>query len=180
MSNFVVLDDQRSVVGAWLKAVEALDKRSKQAYNLVYTITEPNILRASDRAAIKVFNSFASSLNVHTTETVANTIFPLDTFHAKGSDLFYDYYLDYIFPKVRKQWGTYFERMVVRRNDDGSAMTKDGIRLNPLERLIEKLDRRVKKTAKTTTHYEIALDDPTFDLATFEYRSGEGRLAVIG
>lgn len=168
MSNFLVLADQRSTVLAWLQAIEELDKRSKEAYNLVYTITKPDILNVGDLAAVRKFNQLAGNLNLHSTETVANTIFPLDTYRSKGSVEFYEYYLEVILPKVRKRWGTYFERMITRRNDDGSLMMKDGVRLNPLARLIDKLDRRVKGTARTTTHYEMGVDDLSFEIAAFD------------
>jgi hypothetical protein len=174
MSNFIALEDQPTTVHAWLQAAKALAGTGNRAYNLLYSVSEPSKLTAGGREAIKIFNSFALSHGLHSTETVANTIFPLDTYLSKGPDAFSDYYLDAIFPKVRKQWGTYFERMVRRHNDDGSPMTKDGEPLNPLVRLVEKVRRRVDGSGRTTTHYELSLDEPQLDLATYDpHHDGE-------
>jgi hypothetical protein len=170
MPNLLALDDRPTTVTAWLQAVKALSMNGTHAYNLVYSITQPSALSPKDSKIIRVFNAFALENNLHTTDTVANTIFPLDTFSSQGADNFYDYYIDRIFPKVRKQWGTYFERLIRRRNDDDTIMMKDGEPLNPLALLVSKVARRVAGLGRTTTHYEIALDDPVLDLATYDAR----------
>lgn len=171
MANHLVLEDATSVVAAWIQATKALDAAKKPVYNLVYTINQPATMLASDDAVIKILNEFATKNGFHTTDTVANTIFPLDTFRAKfsqGADEFYDYYLDTVLPRVRKKWGTYFERMISRQNDDKTPMIKGNRRLNPLEILTEKLKRRVDDPPKTTTHYEIPLGDVALDIATYD------------
>ncbi|QNN64628.1 hypothetical protein H9L12_10085 [Sphingomonas rhizophila] len=168
MRNSLALDDQPTVARSWLQAVTALENNGNRAYNLVYSVTEPFSLQPADKTVIREFNSFALAHGLHSTETVANTIFPLDTYLSQGPAAFSDYYLDAIYPKVKKQWGTYFERMVRRHNDDGSAMQKDGGLLNPLVRLVEKVKRRVEGNGKTTTHYELSLDEPSLDLATYD------------
>lgn len=168
MPHTLVLSNKDTTTKAWLQAVKALDKNSKHAYNLVYSVIKPEQLTGPDKEVVRIFNEYALKSGLHTTDTVANTIFPVDTFRSKGSTEFYDFYLQSIFPKVRKQWGTYFERMICRRNDDGSMMQKDGTRLNPLHLLIKKIERRIQAIGKTKTHYELALDDPIFDLATYD------------
>jgi hypothetical protein len=170
MPNHLVLEDRATVVGAWLGATGALSSVTKPVYNLIYSVSCPDSLTASDRAAIKVFDQFALSSGFHSSETVANTIFPLDTYRATielGSEQFYDYYLEHILPRVRKKWGTYFERMIVRRNADGSPMLKGNQRLNPLDVLTEKIRRRVESPPKTTTHYEVSVDDIALEIATY-------------
>lgn len=165
---FLALKDQSTTVLAWFQAVQALDKCSKQAYNFIYSVTDPGTLTDNDKNVIKVFNKYALANELHSTDTVANTIFPLDTYLSKGGDDFYEFYLAEVFPRVRKQWGTYFYRMICRKNDDGSTMTKDGTALNPLVLLIEKVARRISGTGKTKTHYELALDDPALELSTYD------------
>jgi hypothetical protein len=162
------LDDQTTTVAAWGSAVRALSTNGRHAYNLMYSVTEPGTLTASDKTAIRLFNTFALEHQLHTTDTVANTIFPLDTFLNRGATDFYDFYIDRVFPKVRKQWGTYFERLVRRRNDDGTIMMAEGKALNPLALLVDKLKRRAAGLGRTTTHYELTLDDPILDLATYD------------
>ncbi len=166
MTGYLALEDSSTVVGAWLNAVSALRLNKSRAYNLVYTVTSPELMTESDRRVVAEFNEFVRDGDLHSTETVANTIFPLDTFRSQGSDEFYKYYLSTVFPKVRKQWGTYFERMIRRRNDDGSVMlTKDGP-FNPLQHIVKKVGRRLRQGG-TTTHFEVSLDDPAFDISTY-------------
>jgi hypothetical protein len=167
MSGFVALDDQPTVTAAWLHAVARLLQNGNRAYNLVYSVSEPSSLTAVDISVAKSFNDFAKANGLHTTETVANTIFPLDTYRSQGVAELYEYYLNDILPKVSKQWGTYFQRMIRRRNDDGSMMMLDGLPFNPLARLVQKVARRVQHGG-TTTHFELSLDDPAFDLATYD------------
>ena len=171
MQNHLVLTDSASVVSAWLQATKALGDAKKPVYNLIYSITDPANKLPSDDDVVTIFNKFAADSGFHSTETVANTIFPLDTFRAKfpqGSDEFYEYYLETVLPRVRKKWGTYFERMISRPNDDRSPMMKGNRRLNPLDILVEKLKRRVENPPKTTTHYEIPLGDVALDIATYD------------
>lgn len=170
MANHLVLDDSDSVVGAWLAATAALSDASKPVYNLVYSVNRPTVLPSGDKMALKIFDSFAISHTFHASDTVANTIFPLDTYNAKikmGSEAFYDYYLDTVLPKVKKKWGTYFERMIVRYDVNRSPIMKGNRRINPLDALIEKLKRRIDNPPKTTTHYEVSIDDIALEIATY-------------
>lgn len=170
MANFMALEDASSVLAAWLHATKALSTASKPVYNLVYSITSPDSQSEDDAAIIRKFNKFAIGHKFHSTETVANTIFPADTYKSKyslGADAFYDFYLDIVLPKVKKQWGTYFERMITRLNDDGKPMMKGNRRLNPLDLLVDKLKRRVERKANTTTHYEVSIDDLALEIATY-------------
>ena len=173
MADHLVLATSNSVVEGWLAATQALSTAKKPVYNLVYSTSSPADKQAGDDAVIRTFNAFAATHGFHSTETVANTIFPLDTYMAKrGSphDEFYDYYLDVVLPRVRKRWGTYFERLTIRRNDNGTAMMNGNRRVNPLDLLIEKLKRRVEEGRGTKTHYEASMDDAPLDVATYDSR----------
>lgn len=170
MANHLVLEDTISVVGAWLASTKALSVASKPVYNLVYSVTSPTELSSGDKNVLKIFDKFAIEHGFHPSDTVANTIFPLDTYNAKmksGASEFYDYYLGTVLPKVKKKWGTYFERMIIRYNADRSVMMKGNRRLNPLEIVIDKLKRRVDNPPKTTTHYEVSIDDVSLEIATY-------------
>ena len=168
MSGVLALDECATVPEAWLQATEALLRRGGWAYNLVYSVLDPSTLTPAGRRVVAEFDAFArTTAGLHSTETVANTIFPLDTYRSQGAEAFYGFYLDMVHPKVRKRWGTYFERMIRRRNDDGTLMLSDGRPLNPLARLVDKTRRRVLRGG-TTTHYELSLDDPAFEIATYD------------
>lgn len=169
MANNLVLADTPSVVGGWLQATHALQGSQKPIYNLVYSIIGPTNINESENQVIKRFNEFALDHRFHPTETVANTIFPLDTYLKNANDrtAFYQKYHDVVLPKVRKKWGTYFERLTIRRNHDGSLMMRGNALLNPLEILIDKLKQRVEYPPKTTTHYEISPGDIALELAVY-------------
>jgi hypothetical protein len=169
MANYLVLADAPSAVAAWLQATRALQESPKPVYNLVYSALSPTEKLPSDDGVVKLFNNFALEHKFHTTDTVANTIFPLDTYRAHAADRakFYRAYHDTVLPKVRKAWGTYFERLTIRRNHDGTPMMRENAQLNPLEILIEKLKRRVDDPPKTTTHYEISPGDIALEIATY-------------
>ena len=166
LGSVLVLDDRRTAAEAWVAASSVLSERRGHAYNLVYCVTEPSTRTSTDATLVRRFDAFARDNGLHSTETVANTIFPLDTYRSRGAS-FYDFYLDEVLPKVRKQWGTYFERMTRRRNDDGSVMVRDGIPLNPLSLLVDKLARRTRGGG-TTTHYELSLEDASFEIPTYD------------
>jgi hypothetical protein len=170
MANYFVIEDKCSAVVAWLHATKQLSVAKKPVYNLIYSITSPDSKSAEEEEIVSKFDKFALDHGFNTSETVANTIFPLDTYRAKygkGADEFYEYYLNTVLPKVRKRWGTYFERIISRRNDDGTFMMKGNRRLNPLDVLIDKLKRRVEKKANTTTHYEVSIDDIALEIETY-------------
>lgn len=169
MANYLVLPDASSAVSAWLHATRALKEAPKPIYNLVYSILSPSEKLPADDDVIKLFNKFSLEHRFHSTDTVANTIFPLDTYRANAADraALYSAYHGTVLPKVRKAWGTYFERMTIRRNHDGSPMLKGNELVNPLEILIEKLKRRVENPPRTTTHYEISPGDIALEIATY-------------
>lgn len=168
MKSLIVLPDTDSTVSAWLQAVSELRKNSGHCYNLVYVVSKPNRFMPNDIEVIREFDQYALQSGLHSVETVANTIFPLDTYRSQPSDGFYDYYLADVFPRVKKQWGTYFERMISRKNADGSLMEIAGKQFNPLEAIILKAKKRVKTSRGSKTHFELSLDDPALDFPTFQ------------
>ena len=58
--------------------------------------------------------------------------------------------------------------MITRPNERGTPILIGNRRLNPLELLIDKLKRRVEKTGKTTTHYELSIDDIALEIPTYD------------
>ena len=171
MPNFLVLEDTSTTLAAWLQATRQLSVAKKPVYNLVYTINTPSEKSYEEDVIIRKYDKFAIASDFNTSETVSNTIFPLDTYLSKyhlGSDIFYDCYLNDVLPRVRKRWGTYFERMITRPNERGTPILIGNRRLNPLELLIDKLKRRVEKTGKTTTHYELSIDDIALEIPTYD------------
>lgn len=163
------LDDQASISAAWRQAVRFLrDQKARQAYNLAYVVTEPHIRTIEDRMIFSAFDAFARTAKKKSITTVANTIFPLDCYRLGGSKGVFDRYELDVYPRVKKQWGNYFDRMTRRRTLGGEVLLdKDGEILNPLKLLIEKLALRVKSARGSTTHFELPLTDDAFDIATY-------------
>ena len=168
MNNYSALPDREEISTAWIEAARLLRSiKGRATYNLIYSITEPSALTSRDANIIGKFDDFALQNGISTTTTVANTIFPLEVYLSGGLiGLFYTYDAD-VFPKVKTAWGNYFDRMTRRRNAAGTPMTHDGVVINPLKTLVEKLKKRVNTSSGSKNHYEIALDDEAYELSTY-------------
>lgn len=168
MSNVSALPDSKSISEAWIAAVSYLKSNNRSCYNLIYAIERPDERTDSDLKLYERYDALARTGEVGTVTTVANTIFPLDTYLKFGSPAFYDHYEKDIFPNVKKGWGTYFERMTRRKGTDGIYfLDKSGGPLNPLATVVRKLTDRVNQGRGTKTHYEVAIADEGFELTTY-------------
>lgn len=163
------LKDANSVVDAWREACSHLMNQSgRKCTNLIYSVKNPSVLSKTDLKVISDFDEFAKKHNLNSSTTVANTIFPVDTYLKYGSSNLYSRYMDEVFPRVTTNWGTYFERMVQRRDPKGNAIKgRDGQPINPLESLTSKVAARLSKGNGTKTHYEMLLDDEALELTTY-------------
>lgn len=164
------LDDKRSTSEAWLGAVSYLKAQpGHSCYNLAYVITEPHVKTANDDHVIAEFDLFARTAGRHSVNTIANTIFPLACYRAGGAPHVYEDYPNSIYPRVKKGWGNYAERMLRRRDTNGNLLLdKEGIPINPLKSLTAKLHARVKTKRGTKTHYELPVSDEVFEISTYD------------
>jgi hypothetical protein len=120
--NFSTLSDSHNVSEAWLKAVRALREKKGQAYNLIYSVSNPGELSHEDALVISKFDEFARDHGINTVTATANTIFPLDFYLKNKREGLFSRYDVEIYPKVKKQWGNYFDRITRRRTLKGSQL----------------------------------------------------------
>ncbi|RYG88282.1 MAG: hypothetical protein EON58_20100 [Alphaproteobacteria bacterium] len=169
MPNISALPDHASISSAWLAAARYLKgQRGRHCFNLIYSVTQPGMITQPDLDLYRKYDSFAATAEIGTTTTVANTIFPLDTYKTFGSPGLYNEYEASIFPAIRTQWGTYFDRMIRRRDHLGNFMLdKTGTPINPMASMIDKLSKRVSSGRGSKNHYELAITDEGFELTTY-------------
>jgi hypothetical protein len=166
--SFSTLTDSNNISEAWIKAVRLLRDKGGQAYNLIYSITDPDNFAAEDALLIASFDKFAKNSEINTVSATANTIFPLDFYLKNGCDGLFSRYDVEMYPKVKKQWGNYFDRITRRRDLKGRPMSDaDGLIINPLSTLVNKVRRRVSTGLGSRTHYELAVADEAFELTTY-------------
>lgn len=168
-SGSVGLKEVSSIGEGWLGAVEHLSAcKGRQSFNLMYTMTRPAVVTVYDKSLLSAVDAFAASHELHSTTTVANTIFPLDSYLRFGGAKLYEEYSASIYPRVKTAWGNYFDRLIRRRDAKGKVLVDDdGAPLNPLASLVRKLQRRVKSKRGPKGHYELSLDDEAFELTTY-------------
>lgn len=117
---------------------------------------------------IKEFDAFSATVGIGSVTTVANTIFPLDSYLHGGISGLYDDYPVSVYPKVKKNWGNYFDRLIRRRKSPTDFVLGDDKQpLNPLSVLIAKLSRRVTTGQGTLNHYEMTVADEGYELTTY-------------
>lgn len=164
------LDDQETVASAWLKAAGFLKQQpQRKCYNLAYVVTHPDLRTPEDASVTAALDNFARSAGEHSVNTVANTIFPLACYRAEGAEGIFEQYPRDIYPRVKKGWGTYAERMVRRRDINGAVLLdRDGRPVNPLKSLVAKMKTRIDTARGTKTHYELPVSDEVFEISTYD------------
>lgn len=164
------LDDRETVTSAWVQAASFLKQQpQRKCYNLAYVITRPELKTSEDVSIIAALDEFARSAGEHPVNTVANTIFPLACYRIDRPDGIFEHYPKEIYPRVKKGWGTYAERMVRRRDVNGKLLLdREGRAVNPLKSLVNKLKRRIQAANGTKTHYELPVSDEVFEISTYD------------
>jgi hypothetical protein len=152
---------RRRAADAWLAASQAVQALpGHEGHHIVIDIDDPLGETARDKAVIAEVDDF---LTAHTetgflVRTVANTIFPQATYDDHGYPSFYEAYVDKVFPKLKRSprdWGRYFERMIVYPTPSGSE--------NLLEQMVRKMTRNVESGAPYRNIYELPIYNPLKD-----------------
>jgi len=154
---YLAIPTQSSCAPAWVAAASGLIDHADEGYNVVIDVENPWAHSDNDNAVITLVDKFLREHEANPIITVANTIFPQALYDAHGSPGFYDVYhreFDKL-PKTRG-WGRYFERMTRHRMADGGTY-------NPLQRLIDKIQRQAHVGKKFSSAYELAVYDPLLD-----------------
>jgi thymidylate synthase len=155
---------------AWLDAATHLQSQTNaRDYNVILEINEPMVLHDDEKAVYAAVDSFLTKHQKQSINTVVNTIFPAGFYARGGADKVIDDYGE-IAGKIRhhpdnRRWGTYAYRMLTKRTD---ARNREFV---PLQVIIEKLQKQLKKTSTLRAAYEISLIDPIVDIPIYEAES---------
>ncbi|MCY4643269.1 MAG: hypothetical protein OXB88_01490 [Bacteriovoracales bacterium] len=145
---------------AWLEALRYLkDKGDGVGYNIILSIENPTSYNQDERDIEEKLDRLLSRYNL-SLNTIAQTIFPASEYRSYGVRGVYSIYPEKIYPKIKKDWGTYAYRLVRK--------SKNGTFFNPLEFLVDKMKNELEKRGPKRACYEISLSDPSFECNLYQ------------
>ncbi len=153
----------------WLRAADCLLKQDGYStHSMILDIQHPEIMTAPD---FRIFDQVDDFLRQHQRSplvTVAGTIFPGGIYLKHGATGVYDLYPNQIYPKIKSNWGTYAYRILRREK-------KDGVSMNPLQVLVEKLRKQLKGGHALKGAYELNTVDVFTDIPLYDSESDSTR-----
>ncbi len=154
---YLIVPTQLTCARAWAAAATEVIRAGDEAYNVVIDVDDPTKFGDQDNEAITLVNDFLTAHDQNPVVTVANTIIPQALYRQHGSPNFYAEYHTF-FDKLTdsKRWGRYFDRMTRHRNGKGEFY-------NPLQDMIDKLQRQEEAGVRYKAAYELAVYDPLLD-----------------
>lgn len=152
----------QTAVQAWLAAVNLLAKTDGRcAYNIILDIENPIALPQGDKRIVDALDRFLRSHDTQPVSTVAGTIFPASHYRQRGAKGVLEDFPQKVYPKIKKSWGTYAGRMLVRS-------TRDGQDTSPLEIVIKKLRQQTSRSGGLRAVYELGMIDVFADLPIYD------------
>ncbi|MDX2181161.1 MAG: hypothetical protein SFV18_16320 [Bryobacteraceae bacterium] len=147
---------------AWLGAISLLgDAEHRCAYNVILDIENPISLAFIDKRIVQALDELLVAHDAQPVATVAGTIFPAAHYRQRGLKGVMEDFPKRVYPKVKKNWGTYAGRMLVRTNHTGQE-------LNPLQILIDKLRQQMRGSGPKRAIYEVNMVDVFADLPIYD------------
>ena len=151
-----LFDQEARIVPTWIHACRSLLARSgdgREARNFVLEVSDPMTVSEEDRLMLHTVDSLLRRNADSSIETIAGTIFPQAIYAKYGRPAFYEQFLESM-KKGRKPntWGTYALRMIIRDSN--------GVPINPLETLVEKLKYSASEGHGYRSAYEIGFVEP--------------------
>lgn len=154
---------------AWLNAADyLLEQEDYSTHSMILDIDTPILMTPEDFRVFDQVDQFLRNHNRFPLVTIAGTIFPGGLYQKYGPAGVYEVYPKQVYPKIKEQWGTYAFRMVRRQRADGTTM-------NPLQVLVEKLQRQCKTTHPLRAAYELTTVDCFADLPLYDAPSDSTR-----
>jgi hypothetical protein len=146
----------------WLKAADHLLKQPEfTAYSMILDIETPVAMTPADFRVFDQVDNFLRNHKQYPLVTVAGTIFPGGLYKTHGAEGVFEIYPKEVYAKAKESWGTYAYRLVRRVRQDGSEM-------NPLQVLVEKLQRQLKTTHPLRAAYELNAVDCFADIPLYD------------
>jgi hypothetical protein len=149
---------------AWVSASEILLK-CERALNVILAIESPSSDGPPGKVAKKLIDELYVAEEQFPLNTVAETIFPAWEYQRRGLDAACKVYLeeyDTLRRDDSRRWGTYAERLLRRKNQDGSEVY-------PLQNLIAKMKSEVNHVNKGAfkSCYEIGIAGNELELPLY-------------
>jgi hypothetical protein len=138
-----------------------VEQEGYSAKNLLLEIDRPASMTSSDERIVETVDNFLRQQDHLPVVSVAGTIFPAGLYSSHGAHGVYEIYPNDVYPKVKEGWGTYAYRLVRRTGANGATM-------NPLQTLIEKMNKLMKNTSTLSRVYELNSIDLFADLPLYE------------
>jgi hypothetical protein len=147
---------------AWLRAADSLLKQEDYAtHSMILDVETPTVMTVADFLIFDRVDEFLRKHKRFPVVTVAGTIFPGGLYQKYGVRGVYEVYPEEVYPRAKEQWGTYAFRMVRRQAADGTTM-------NPLQVLVDKLQRQLKTTHPLRAAYELNTVDCFADIPLYD------------
>jgi len=147
---------------AWLSAVNLLTNLDGRcAYNVILDVEHPIMLPQLDRRIVEALDRFLISHDRQPVSTVAATIFPASHYRQRGAKGVLQDFPEKVYPRIKKSWGTYAGRMLVRSNRNGQEAS-------PLEIIIHKLRQQASRRGGLRAIYELSMIDIFAELPLYD------------
>jgi hypothetical protein len=154
---------------AWLNAADyLLQQEDYSTYSMILDVESPVVMTPADFRIFDQVDHFLRNHKRYPLVTVAGTIFPGGLYRKYGSSGVYEVYPKEVYPKAKEQWGTYAFRIVRRYGPDSAEM-------NPLQILVEKLQRQLETAHPLRAAYELNTVDCFADLPLYDAASDSTR-----
>lgn len=154
------------IVPVWLAAVNGLAANKREGRNFILEISDPTRITPADREVIAIVDGALRVGSNTSVKTVAGTIFPQATYARYGPSGRPAFYQEFktrmVRAKKKNTWGTYALRIMERR----AVNPKETV--NPLEQIINKLNRAAHGGQPFKAVYELGVVEPAEDLDSLD------------
>lgn len=148
---------------AWLKtATKLMTFKGRATYNVILDIDNPLALTPGDKAVVRKVDEFLLKHDTDPVSTVAGTIFPAAHYRRHKAAGVYTIFPEKVYPKVRSGWGDTYAGRILRRTG------KKGQVINPLEILVEKLKKQLRRSTPLGRAYELGFSETPLELPIYD------------
>ncbi len=160
----MIVVSQDTITGAWLEGSARLIQGGGDAFTSVLHVRQPAESDDSALGARALLDAVLERHGKYSTQTVANTIFPVELAARHDVVTLSTRYLSRVYPMIRRmkgnQRGTYFQRLIY---DAGVTRRREIAERNPLADTLAKMRRQLSGRGPLRAAYELAVYRPSLD-----------------
>lgn len=159
---FVV--SERTITAAWIEGMRRLQDADCDAFTAILHVQFPAEASGPDSRARTLLDAALQRSDEHSTQTVANTLFPVRLSAGQTVESLTARYVTQVLPRIRHMagnaHGTYFDRLIRH-----TGVTRDGkvFEQNPLADSIAKMRAQLETRGPKRAAYELAIYRPSLD-----------------